>query len=64
MFFEYRISAPRADFYNITPQARKGNSTALLKASAIGSSATVIVNGGKPMLGTWQERKFFVKVLE
>jgi secondary thiamine-phosphate synthase enzyme len=49
----------------------EGNSAAHVKASAIGSSATVIVNGGKPVLGTWQgiyfcefdpprERKFFI----
>ena len=52
----------------------EGNSTAHLKASAVGSSATVIIEGGKPILGTWQavyfcefdpprNRKFYVKVL-
>ncbi|MDR1603355.1 MAG: secondary thiamine-phosphate synthase enzyme YjbQ [Gracilibacteraceae bacterium] len=52
----------------------EGNSAAHLKASAIGSSATVIINGGKLVLGTWQGiyfcefdppriRKFYVKVL-
>ena len=52
----------------------EGNSPAHLKASMIGSSATVIVNGGKPVLGTWQgiyfcefdpprTRKFYVKVI-
>ena len=58
------------------PQFRhaEGNSAAHLKASAIGSSATVIVEGGKLLLGTWQglyfcefdpprQRKFFVKVV-
>jgi secondary thiamine-phosphate synthase enzyme len=129
MFYEYRISAPRADFHNITPKVREaisksgvtdgtavvycphttagitinenadpdvvrdllfgldkafpdraefrhaeGNSAAHLKASAVGSSATVIIDGGKPLLGTWQgvyfcefdpprERSFFVKVM-
>jgi secondary thiamine-phosphate synthase enzyme len=129
MIFEYRISASRADFYNITAKVRdaigksgvtdgiavvfcphttagitinenadpdvvrdmllgldrafpdraefrhaEGNSTAHLKASAVGSSVTVIVNGGKPVLGTWQgiyfcefdaprERVFYVKVI-
>jgi len=129
MIYEYRVSAPRSDFYNITPEVREaiaksevqegiavvycphttagitinenadpdvvrdlllgldkafpdraefrheeGNSTAHLKASAVGSSATVIVSGGKPVLGTWQgiyfcefdpprERTFFVKVM-
>jgi secondary thiamine-phosphate synthase enzyme len=107
MHFEYRLSTPREDFYNITPQVREavaksgvangiavvycphttagitinenadpdvahdlliglrkaypdrvkfrhseGNSAAHLKASAIGSSVTVIINGGKPVLGT------------
>jgi secondary thiamine-phosphate synthase enzyme len=130
MLFEYLISAPHMDFYNITPKVREsvaksgvadgivvaycphttagitinenadpdvvhdlligldkafpdrsefrhaeGNSTAHLKASAIGSSVTVIVNEGKLVLGTWQsiyfcefdpprERKFFVKILK
>jgi len=130
MLFEYNISTPRMDFYNITAKVREaitksgvadgivvvycphttagitinenadpdvvhdlligldkafpdraefrhseGNSSAHLKASAIGSSATVIINKGNPVLGTWQsiyfcefdpprERKFFVKVVE
>ena len=52
----------------------EGNSPAHLKASAIGSSATVIIENGKLRLGTWQgiyfcefdpprNRKFFVKVV-
>jgi secondary thiamine-phosphate synthase enzyme len=52
----------------------EGNSTAHLKASAMGSSATVIIENGKPLLGTWQsvyfcefdpprKRKFYVKVM-
>jgi secondary thiamine-phosphate synthase enzyme len=52
----------------------EGNSAAHLKASSAGSSATVIIEGGKPMLGTWQgvyfcefdpprERAYFVKVI-
>jgi len=52
----------------------EGNSTAHLKASAIGSSVTVIVENGKLLLGTWQSvffcefdpprtRKFYVKVI-
>ena len=52
----------------------EGNSAAHLKASAIGSSATVVISGGKPALGTWQgiyfcefdpprQRKFYVKVI-
>jgi secondary thiamine-phosphate synthase enzyme len=130
MIFEHKLSTPRADFYDITPQVREsiaksgvidgiavifcphttagitinenadpdvardlllgldmafpdraefrhgeGNSASHLKSSAIGTSATVIISGGKPLLGTWQgiyfcefdpprNRKFFVKVLE
>jgi len=52
----------------------EGNSAAHLKASEMGSSATVIINGGKLVLGTWQgiffcefdpprTRKFFIKLL-
>jgi len=129
MLFEYSLSTPREDFYNITAQVREavaksgatdgiavifcphttagitinenadsdvvhdlllglnkaypdraefrhgeGNSAAHLKASAMGSSAAVIISGGKPALGTWQgiyfcefdpprNRKFYVKVV-
>jgi len=53
----------------------EGNSAAHLKASAVGSSATVIIDNGKLLLGTWQgiyfcefdpprNRKFFVKVIQ
>jgi len=52
----------------------EGNSTAHIKASVMGSSATIIVKNGKPVLGTWQSiffcefdpprtRKFYIKVL-
>jgi secondary thiamine-phosphate synthase enzyme len=52
----------------------EGNSAAHLKASAIGTSVTVVVNEGHLLLGTWQGiyfcefdpprgRKFFVKIL-
>jgi secondary thiamine-phosphate synthase enzyme len=51
----------------------EGNSAAHLKATAVGPSVTLIVSGGKPVLGTWQgiyfcefdpprSRKFFVNV--
>ena len=51
----------------------EGNSAAHLKASAVGSSVTLIIDGGKPILGTWQSiffcefdpprnRKFYVKI--
>ncbi|MBL8793966.1 MAG: YjbQ family protein [Planctomycetia bacterium] len=32
----------------------EGNSDSHLKASLVGSSATVIVDGGQPVLGRWQ----------
>jgi len=52
----------------------EGNSTAHLKSSTIGTSETLIIKDGRPLLGTWQgvyfcefdpprKRKFFVKVL-
>ena len=52
----------------------EGNSAAHLKASAMGSSTTVIIESGKLLLGTWQgvyfcefdpprKRKFYVKVM-
>jgi len=129
MLYEYKLSANRENFYNITPQIREavaqskissgiaviycphttagitinenadpdvvhdlllgldkafpdrrefrhgeGNSSAHLKASAMGSSATVIVESGNLLLGTWQgiyfcefdpprQRRFYVKVM-
>jgi len=129
MLFEYQLTAPREDFYDITPQLREavsksgitdgfavifcphttagitinenadpnvardliyalgktfpghtefrhaeGNSAAHLKASATGSSVTVIIDGGKPVLGTWQgvyfcefdpprNRKYYIKIM-
>ena len=59
----------RADFRHF-----EGNTTAHLKASCVGSSATVIIENGKLVLGTWQgiyfcefdpprSRKFYVKVM-
>jgi secondary thiamine-phosphate synthase enzyme len=52
----------------------EGNSVAHLKTSVTGSSVTVIINGGKLVLGTWQgiyfcefdpprSRKFYIKVI-
>ena len=52
----------------------EGNSDAHIKSSAIGASETIIITGGKLLLGTWQDiyfcefdgprtRKFFVKVM-
>lgn len=53
----------------------EGNSAAHLKASAVGSSATVLIEDGKPLLGVWQDiyfcefdgprtRTFYVKVID
>ena len=53
----------------------EGNSAAHLKASAVGSSVTIIIADGKPILGTWQgvyfcefdpprSRTFFIKILK
>lgn len=52
----------------------EGNSTAHLKASCVGSSATVIIDGGRLALGRWQgiyfcefdgprSRKYYVKIM-
>ena len=52
----------------------EGNSAAHLKATAAGSGATVIIENGKPLLGTWQSiyfcefdpprtRKYFIKII-
>jgi secondary thiamine-phosphate synthase enzyme len=52
----------------------EGNSDSHIKASIMGSSVTVLVEGGRLVLGTWQKifycefdgprsRKFFVKTL-
>jgi len=64
-----KIFPDRAEFRHA-----EGNSAAHLKASAVGASETIIVSGGKPILGTWQgiyfcefdpprERRFYVKVM-
>lgn len=59
----------RAEFRHM-----EGNSSAHLKAGAVGSSQHIIVGNGKLLLGTWQgiyfcefdgprKRKFYIKVL-
>ncbi|GMO50670.1 MAG: secondary thiamine-phosphate synthase enzyme YjbQ [Treponemataceae bacterium] len=58
----------RAEFHHA-----EGNSSAHLKASCTGSSASVIISGGRLLLGTWQgiyfcefdgprTRKYFVHI--
>lgn len=62
--------------YPTLPEFRhaEGNSAAHLKASALGSSATMIIQDGRLLLGTWQgvyfcefdgprKRRFFVKIM-
>lgn len=52
----------------------EGNSAAHIKSSLVGCSATIIIQGGKPLLGTWQsiffcefdgprKRKVWVKIV-
>ncbi len=52
----------------------EGNSDAHIKSSTIGASETIIISGGKLLLGTWQDiyfcefdgprtRKFYVKII-
>ena len=53
----------------------EGNSDAHLKCSAVGASETVLIEDGRPLLGTWQgvyfcefdgprRRRYFIKVME
>ncbi|MEA2081171.1 MAG: secondary thiamine-phosphate synthase enzyme YjbQ [Elusimicrobiota bacterium] len=53
----------------------EGNSAAHIKSSLFGAGLTVIISGGKLLLGTWQsiyfcefdgprDRRFYVKILE
>lgn len=52
----------------------EGNSDAHLKASAVGASETILIEAGRPLLGTWQgvyfcefdgprTRRYYVKVI-
>ncbi|MCL2563532.1 MAG: secondary thiamine-phosphate synthase enzyme YjbQ [Oscillospiraceae bacterium] len=43
------ISPDRPQFHH-----GEGNSAAHVKASLVGASVTLIVRGGRPLLGTWQ----------
>ena len=65
MLYEYQLSTPRENFYNITPQVRE----AVAKSGITGG-----IDGGKPVLGTWQgiylcefdpprNREFYVKII-
>lgn len=52
----------------------EGNSAAHIRSSVVGASETLIISGGRPLLGTWQDvyfckfdgprnRKFYVKII-
>lgn len=52
----------------------EGNSGAHIKSSVVGAGETIIITGGRPLLGTWQDvyfcefdgprnRKFYVKII-
>jgi len=60
----------RSDFAHM-----EGNSDSHIKSSIIGASLTIIISGGKPLLGTWQgiyfaefdgprQRKLYIKCIE
>ena len=70
MLFGLATIFPHSNGYNHA----EGNTPSHLKASAIGSSVTIIVENGEPLLGKWQgvffcefdgprNRKFYVKVM-
>lgn len=70
LFALERTYPDRAEFHHA-----EGNSAAHLKASAVGSAATIIIHGGRLLLGTWQgvyfcefdgprKRRFYVKIME
>ncbi len=71
ILFETSKMVPFQNHY----QHREGNSDAHIKSSLFGPSLSLIVTGGRVLLGTWQSvyfcefdgprrRKFFVKVME
>ena len=69
----YALDATFPDRYQF--KHAEGNSAAHLKSSVIGNSATVIIEDGRLLLGTWQgiyftefdgprTRNFFVKIVK
>ncbi|MFW6138374.1 MAG: secondary thiamine-phosphate synthase enzyme YjbQ [Spirochaetota bacterium] len=54
ILYELGRVIPRNDQY----QHAEGNSDAHIKASLMGNSETVVVSGGKPLLGIWQSVYF------
>ena len=52
--YEIGKKIPYRDNY----QHYEGNSDAHIKASIFGNSETIVVSGGKPLLGTWQSIYF------
>ncbi|MBC2580478.1 secondary thiamine-phosphate synthase enzyme YjbQ [Clostridium sp. DJ247] len=66
----HKVFPEKGDYHHI-----EGNSHAHIKASLMGSSATVIVQNSTPLLGTWQgiyfcefdgprNRKVYIKIVE
>lgn len=50
LLFALRETYPdRAEFRHM-----EGNSAAHLKSSVLGASQTILIEGGRPLLGTWQ----------
>lgn len=70
MLFAFNKTFPdRPEFMHM-----EGNTTAHIKASFVGSSANIIIENGRLLLGTWQgiyfcefdgprSRKFFIKIM-
>jgi len=71
----YDLLLGKSKAYPDRPEFRhgEGNSSAHLKATSTGASETIIINGGKLVLGTWQgiyfcefdpprKRKFYIKI--
>ena len=54
ILYEVGKRFPRSDGY----QHHEGNSDAHIKSSLFGPSESIIISGGKPLLGTWQSAYF------
>lgn len=71
LIYEINKIVPLQDHY----EHMEGNSAAHLKSSLFGPSLTMILSGGRPVLGTWQSvyfcefdgprnRKLYIKITE
>ena len=54
ILYEVGKRFPRSDGY----KHHEGNSDAHIKSSLFGPSESIIISGGKPLLGTWQSAYF------